>query len=113
MSVTSTEQWEQDVVLAEVVQRLVRAYAPERIYLFGSKARGDAGLDSDYDLMVVVPDNAPAERRRSRLGYHVLRGTGTAVDVLVWPKRAFDERLHLRASLPATILREGQLLYGA
>ncbi len=28
--------------LAEVVQRLVQAYAPERIYLFGSTARGEA-----------------------------------------------------------------------
>ena len=27
---------------------------PERIYLFGSRARGNAGADSDYDIMVVV-----------------------------------------------------------
>jgi len=54
-------------VLKEIIQRLVSAYQPERIYLFGSVARGDAGLDSDYDLMVIVPDDAPPERRRSRL----------------------------------------------
>ncbi|HBY97228.1 MAG TPA: DNA polymerase III subunit beta, partial [Chloroflexi bacterium] len=42
-----------------------------------------------------------------------LRGTGTAADVLVWPRQTFDERLHLRASLPATIVREGKLLYAA
>ena len=34
-------------VLAEIVRRLAEAYRPERIYLFGSTARGDAGLDSD------------------------------------------------------------------
>ena len=50
-----------DPLLAEIVRRLVEAYQPERIYLFGSKARGDAGADSDYDLMVVVPDDAPPE----------------------------------------------------
>ena len=55
-----------DPVLAEIVRRLLKAYEPQRIYLFGSKARGDAGPDSDYDLMVVVPDDAPPERRRSR-----------------------------------------------
>ena len=37
--------------LAEVVRRLVAAYQPERVYLFGSVARGDADLDSDYDLL--------------------------------------------------------------
>jgi hypothetical protein len=61
----------QDPALAELAGRLVEAYVPERVYLFGSKARGDAGPDSDYDLMVIVPDDAPAERRRSRLALWV------------------------------------------
>ena len=94
--------------LAEIVGRLVQAYQPERIYLFGSAARGDA-----QDLMLIVPDEAPRERRRSRLAYQALRGTGAAVDVLVWTKRAFEERLHLKASLPSTILREGRLIYAS
>ena len=49
-----------------MVRRLVDAYHPERVYLFGSVARGDAGPDSDYDLMVVVPDDAPAHLLNSR-----------------------------------------------
>ena len=91
----STQQFPcEDTVLAEVIRRLAEAYQPERIYLFGSKARGEGGPDSDYDLMVIVPDDAPPERRRSRLAYEVLRGTGTAVDVLVWLKSNFERRLH-------------------
>ena len=97
--------------LAEIVSRLVEAYEPERIYLFGSVARGDAGPDSDFDLLVVVPNEAPPEKRRSRLAYQRLWGTGVATDVLVWTKENFNSRLHLRASLPATVLREGKLLY--
>jgi predicted nucleotidyltransferase len=102
-----------DSVLDEIVSRLVKAYEPQRIYLFGSQARGDSGAESDYDLMVVVPDSAPPDRARSRLAYECLWGTGTASDVLVWRKSEFDERLHLKASLPATVLREGRLLYAA
>ena len=64
--------------LAEIVRRLIEAYRPLRLYLFGSHARGEAGADSDYDLLLVVPDDASPERRRSRLAYRVLRGTGTA-----------------------------------
>jgi len=100
-------------VLERLVRRLAEAYQPQRIYLFGSRARGSAGPDSDYDLLVVVPDDAPPECRRSRLAYQVLRGTGIAADILVWPRRAFEERLHLSASLPATVVREGKLVYGA
>lgn len=81
----------QDPALSEVVARLVEAYQPERIYLFGSKARGEAGVDSDYDLLVVVPDDSPPERRRSRLAYDVLWGTGTAADVVVWTRSLFEE----------------------
>lgn len=103
----------EDLVLAEIVHRLVEAFHPERIYLFGSQARGEAGLDSDYDIMVVVPDSAPPECRRSRLAYEALWGTGAAADVLVWTRGAFESRLHLRASLPSTVLSEGKLLYAA
>lgn len=41
-------------VLDEIVARLISAYHPRRIYLFGSRARGDAHPDSDYDLLVEI-----------------------------------------------------------
>jgi predicted nucleotidyltransferase len=40
----------QDAFINEVVRRLVDLYQPERVYLFGSAARGDSGPDSDLDL---------------------------------------------------------------
>lgn len=100
-----------DPTLAEILRRLEQAYHPERVYLFGSRARGEVGPDSDYDLLLVVPDDAPAERKRSQLAYEVLRGTGVAVDVLVCTRTWFDRRRDLKASLPGTVLREGQLVH--
>ena len=102
-----------DPILAEIVQRLVRAFAPERIYLFGSKARADAGTDSDYDLMVVVAHATEPGYRLAQRAHALIWDIGTAVDILVWSREAFDARLHLRASLPATVVREGMLLYAA
>ena len=104
---------DQDPVLAEIVRRLVTAYQPERIFLFGSKARGDAGPDSDYDLLLVTPDGASAERRDSKLAYQVLWGVKTAADVIVWEKSRFERRSRVVCSLPATVLREGRVLYAA
>lgn len=103
----------EDPLLAEVVRRIVAAFQPERVFLFGSTASGAAGADSDYDLMVIVPDDAPPGRRRSARAYEALWGLSVAADVLVWTRSAFDQRLHLKASLPATILREGRLLHAA
>jgi hypothetical protein len=39
----------------------------------------------------------------------VLWGLGTAADILVWSRQAFDGRRHSRASLPTTVVREGRL----
>jgi uncharacterized protein len=102
-----------DKKLIEIIGRLVDVFQPEQIYLFGSKARGDFKTDSDYDLLVIVKDDSPPEKKRSRLAYQALRGTRVAVDVLVWTKEAFNSRLHLVPSLPATVKREGKLLYAA
>ncbi len=116
MSVSSAKmsgvEASEDAAIEELVQRLVEALGPERIYLFGSRGRGEGGPESDYDLMVVVPGSDLPGYRRDQLAYGALRGVQVAKDVLVWTSDEFDFRRHLVASLPATILREGQLIYG-
>jgi predicted nucleotidyltransferase len=102
-----------DPVLAEMVGRLVELYRPERIILFGSVARSEASPDSDYDLMVVVPDDAGPERQRSRAGYRAVRDLGAARDIFVSKASDFRRQLHLKASFPSTVVREGIVLYGA
>ena len=102
-----------DPILKEVIYRLRELYRPERIYLFGSTARGDSCPDSDYDLMVVVPDDTPVPLRDSGRAYKAIWRLGVASDVLVWTHSSFEDRLHLKASLPSTIAREGKLLYAA
>ena len=55
-----------DETIQELVRRLAEFYQPERIYLFGSAARGEDGPDSDLDLCVVLPDDAPESLYRDR-----------------------------------------------
>src|SRR3954447_19613594 len=102
-----------DPSLALIVGRLVDAFHPEKIYLFGSHARGEAGPDSDYDLMLIMPDDAPSNLLDPRTASRVLSGTGIAADVLVWRRSSFERRRHLRASLPGTIDAKGKVLYAA
>ena len=102
-----------DTAIAEITRRLVEYYHPQRIYLFGSVARGDDGPDSDLDFCVVLPDEAPKSLYLPGV-HRSLWGVGTAADVVRWPATDFDARgAHVAASLPATVLREGRLLYDA
>lgn len=45
--------------LQPLIDRIEAVYQPVDILVFGSRARGDAGPDSDWDIMIVLPDNAP------------------------------------------------------
>lgn len=96
----------------EAAARLVAACRPERIWLFGSRARGEQRPDSDLDLLVVVPDGAdvPAARQAARESLRLL-GADVDIDLHAMSHRDFHDRLHLRASFPATVVREGRILY--
>ena len=97
--------------ITEITRRLVEFYQPVRIYLFGSTARGESGPDSDLDFLVVLPDDAPKERLRGGAD-SVLQDIREAIDVIPWRQTDFDGRAaYVRASLPATVIREGKLLY--
>lgn len=48
-------------VPAQMVARIVDVLHPEQLWLFGSRARGEARVDSDWDFMAVLPDHAPEQ----------------------------------------------------
>ena len=102
-----------DPLLAEAVRRLVDAFQPEQIYLFGSRARGDSREDSDYDFMVIVSDSDLPPHLRAQHAHLALRDVRVATDLLVWTRPEFDRFFPVPGSLAATILREGRLLYDA
>jgi predicted nucleotidyltransferase len=110
---TNRDFLESDPKLAELVRRLVASYQPARLYLFGSRGRRHAGPGSDYDLLMVFDKlEAPAYRIAQEAHAHVW-GLGISADILVWARDDFDRRLSLKASLPATVVRDGMLLHAA
>ena len=97
--------------IAEAVTRLAADPLPQRIILFGSQARGDAGAGSDIDLLVIeseVPDRAAEMVRLRRL----LRPLPASFDVLVY---SHDE-VQSWGQQPGTALywalKEGKVLHG-
>jgi uncharacterized protein len=100
-------------ILQEMVQRLVEAFHPEAIYLYGSRARGEVRADSDYDLLMVVSASNLPRYRRNQAAFRALCGLGVAKEVVVLTREEFESKRIVVCSLAATVAREGMLLYAA
>lgn len=97
--------------LATIVARLVAAFAPERLVVFGSHARGDARADSDVDLLMIVTESDEPGYRRDQQAYRAIGLHEYPVDVVVVTRAEFEARVTNPATLPTTIEREGVCLY--
>lgn len=73
---------EDDLLLREIVGRIRKVMTPERIILFGSRARGQGRNISDYDLLVIQESDKPRYRRSVPL-YPALADLPAEVDILV------------------------------
>ncbi len=111
-ALTTTERRQRAAPVPEKLLRSVVAYFnPVRVILFGSHARGEAGPDSDYDLLVVLDDDAPAEKRTLRAGFEAAGEFPLAVDVVPVRARRFAERSRAPGTLSHTASTEGVVVY--
>lgn len=95
-------------VLAEVTRRLVAAFHPNKVILFGSQAWGNPGEDSDIDLLVIVEDSDEAAFRREARAHSVLHGIGVPCDVLVQTRAEMARVNPVRTSLLHRAVTEGR-----
>lgn len=100
-----------ETALTTIVTQLRNGLNPEAIYLFGSHARGDAGADSDVDLLVVVGESSQPRHRRAQQARAIANDRSVAKDILVFTRQEWERGLKVVASLPTTVTREGRLLY--
>jgi len=99
-----------ETVLAEIVHRLVEAVDPDRIVLFGSRARGDSRPDSDLDLLI-VKDSVEPRHRRVVPAYRALRGLGVPKDIVWYTPQELADWAGVVNHLVWRALNEGRLLY--
>jgi predicted nucleotidyltransferase len=93
-----------DVILARFRAALAQIYGArlQRVVLYGSRARGDARVDSDYDIAVFLNPSEGLWRESGRLaeiGTDVLYDTGAVINALPFPAGAYDERTPLMHEL--------------
>ena len=104
------ETADERAILPEIVSRILPIANPERIVLFGSRARGEAGPDSDYDILVVAPSTQPPWRRTVPL-YRALAGLGVPKEIVWWTPQEIAEWRGVRSHFINCALRDGKVLY--
>lgn len=108
--VTMTEATMQDRRLDEMVERILTVGNPQKIILFGSRARGQATSDSDYDLVLIEPSTLPRYKRAARYR-RALIGAAPAKDILVWTPAEVKAWTTVPNAIITTVIRKGIVLY--
>jgi predicted nucleotidyltransferase len=99
------------LVPPELLDPVVAFFQPRRVILFGSVARGDAGPDSDIDLLVVVDDDTPAEKITIRAGRESRRPYREPADVIPVREDTWRRFSHVAGTLPYAARTEGIVVY--
>lgn len=96
--------------IGPLLDRIVREFRPTAIRLFGSRARGEGGSASDWDLFVIVPDNLDAADDPFA-GYRLRREMRVRADVILCPEAEYDEDRDTPNTLSYEAAHHGVTLY--
>lgn len=96
--------------LSKVRERLVDGFAPNRIILFGSQARGTSDDRSDVDILVVC--SFKGKRRHLMLEMdRALSGLDNAFDVLILTPEEYQRDSRIPGTVGRYAYKEGKVLY--
>jgi len=96
--------------VAQMVERIVKRFSPEKVILFGSHASGRAGPDSDVDLLVVMRTKGTKAAQGLEI-LKALRRYRMPKDVIVTTPEDFAWRSKVAGTIERPAAREGRVLY--
>ncbi len=102
-----------DPVLDRITRPIVEQFHPRRIILFGSRARGDARADSDYDVLVEMDTELNHYACLTALSGAVAHPRGFELNIFLRKPGRLEERRDDPGTMDWHIAREGIVLYAA
>jgi predicted nucleotidyltransferase len=97
--------------IVPLVERIVAQLQPEEIWLFGSRAEGRARPDSDYDLLAVLPDDAPESALDLGKAWELTCGLGIPADLVPCTRSDFEEEKDDVGTLARAAYHRGRRIY--
>jgi len=100
-------------IIFKMVDKIIIAYEPKKIILFGSYAYGKPEEDSDIDLLIIKNTNKRPIDRWIEIK-KILRDTSQNLPVspLVYTEKEIEERKAIKDFFIEEILERGEILYG-
>lgn len=102
---------ETPLVPPELLNRVVDFFLPRRVVLFGSRARGESGPDSDIDHLVILDDDAPVDHLTLRAGWESRRGYDHPADVIPVRNAVYRRRAKIAGTLAYEAEIDGIAVY--
>jgi predicted nucleotidyltransferase len=100
-----------ELVPKELLKAVIARFDPQRVLLFGSRAAGTAGPDSDIDLLVIVDDDTPPEQLSLSAGFAAGLDYPGATDIIPCRSATFRHRSRIVGTLCHTALTEGVVVH--
>jgi hypothetical protein len=90
---------------------VVAYFAPKRVIVLGSVGPGEAGRDSDIDLLVIVDDETPAEKVRRKAGYESRKTDHEPADAIPVRETVFKQNSRIAGTLSRAAVLDGVVVY--
>ena len=103
-----------ETLLDKMVEVIVEVAKPDKVILFGSRAKGTARADSDYDFIVIQAEAFFKQHSRRKEGGKLGRALAkfdVSADILMYSPEEIEQRRHWRNGVVLDVLKEGKVLY--
>ncbi|MCD4784960.1 MAG: nucleotidyltransferase domain-containing protein [Candidatus Eremiobacteraeota bacterium] len=96
-------------ILTEIIQKVVEEAVPEKIILFGSRAKGEQTKDSDYDICVLK--KGVFHKRKLAQRIYLALDVSASVDIIVETPEIFNELKNNPFLIYSDIAKFGNVVY--
>jgi predicted nucleotidyltransferase len=96
--------------LGMITRKIVEAFQPQKVILFGSYAYGQPTHDSDVDILIVMDSRERPTERAAKVS-RLLRPRPFPMDILVRTPEEIGRRLIIGDQFFLEIMRRGKILY--